>query len=144
MSTMIIMSVDLGHVRTGLAICDSMEMLASPLMVINEKKEDILIEKIITEAQKNGAAQIVVGCPRNMDGTEGESAQRARRLAEMIEENSKLPVSMWDERCTTKVAHTYLNATDTRGKKRKSVVDAVAAVIILQDYLDYRRNCHHG
>lgn len=137
---MVIMAVDLGHVRTGLAVCDAMEMLASPAGVIHERKDEYLIEKIISAAKEHNAGGIVVGNPKNMDSSEGESAQRARAIAAALEEKGGIPVTLWDERCTTVIAHNYLNATDVRGKKRKSVVDTVAAVIILQDYIDYRRN----
>lgn len=137
---MVIMAVDLGHVRTGLAICDAMEILASPAGTIYEKKDDYLIEKIIKAARENKAEEIVVGNPKNMDSSEGESAQRAKLIAGAVEEKSGIPVKLWDERCTTVMAHGYLSAADVRGKKRKAVVDTVAAVIILQDYLDYRRN----
>ena len=75
-----------------------------------------------------------------MDGSEGESAQRCRSFAEKLQNETQLPVTLRDERGTTITAHGYLNSTDTRGKKRKAVVDAVAATIILQDYLDFRRN----
>ena len=83
---------------------------------------------------------LVVGLPLNMDGSAGESAQNALAVADRLREVTGLPVEMKDERGTTVSAHNYLNTTDTRGKKRKAVVDAVAATIILQDYLDYRRN----
>ena len=83
---------------------------------------------------------IVVGLPKNMDGTEGERAQECKRIAEIIHEKSQIETNMWDERCTTVSAINALNVTNTRGAKRKAVVDAVAAVMILQSYLDYRKN----
>ena len=83
---------------------------------------------------------MVVGLPRNMDGSEGESAQNARRLGAILQESCRLPVEFQDERGTTVSAHGFLNETNTRGKKRKAVVDAVAAVIILQAYLDRRKS----
>ena len=82
----------------------------------------------------------MVGNPVNMDGTEGDSARAAQHLASLLGAACGLPVVMRDERGTTVTAHQYLNQTDTRGKKRKAVVDAVAATIILQNYLDYRKN----
>ena len=136
---MIVMSVDLGHVRTGLAISDKSGFLASSLCVIEERNDGRLVEKITAQAKENGAELIVVGLPKNMDGTEGESAQRARELAAKISELSGLPVEMQDERGTTVTAHAYLSAGEVYGKKRKKRVDAVAASIILQDYLDSRR-----
>lgn len=137
---MIIMAVDLGRARTGLAVCDSGEMLASPLCVIEEHNEERLVNKICEKAKESGAQLLCVGLPRNMDGSEGESALHARELAALISDKSGLETVMRDERCTTITAHGYLNTVDVRGKKRKAVVDAVAATIILQDYLDYRRN----
>lgn len=135
-----IMSVDLGKARTGLAVCDEGELLASPLCVITEYNRDRLADKVAQEARRTGAKQLVLGLPRNMDGSEGESAQSAREFGSQLEALTGLPVAFSDERGTTITAHGYLNQTDTRGKKRKAVVDAVAATIILQDFLDYRRN----
>ena len=137
---MIIMSVDLGKARTGLAVCDKTEFLASPYKVIFEKSPNKLPEKVVQAAMEAKAELIVVGLPKNMDGTEGESAQNARAFAEQLRELTGLPVDMQDERGTTITAHGYLNDTNTRGKKRKAVVDEVAATIILQDYLDKRKS----
>ena len=136
---MIVMSVDLGHARTGLAISDSMGFLASSLCVIEERNDERLIAKIIEKAKENRAELLVVGLPRNMDGTEGESARRARAIAGELTRLSGLSCVMQDERGTTITAHAYLSAGDVYGKKRKQKVDAVAASIILQDYLDSRR-----
>ncbi len=137
---MIILGVDLGHARTGLAVCDPAERLASPLTVLCQRNPDRLAEQIVEEARKAGAEALVVGLPKNMDGTEGESAQFARGMGERLAALSGLPVDFLDERGTTLTAHGYLNETNTRGKKRKAVVDAVAAVIILEDYLRGRKN----
>ena len=137
---MIILAVDLGRARTGLAVCDKGEVLASPLGVVQERDRGRLVEKICAAAKEAKAEQVVVGLPRNMDGTEGESAQNAREIASLLETATGLPVAFCDERGTTITAHGYLNDTNTRGKKRKAVVDAVAATVILEDYLQYRRN----
>lgn len=137
---MIIVGVDLGHARTGLAVCDKAELLASPLGVIAQRNWDRLAEQIVEEARRAGAEALVVGLPRNMDGSEGESAQLARAMGQRLAALSGLPVDFLDERGTTLTAHGYLNETNTRGKKRKAVVDAVAAVIILEDYLRGRKN----
>ncbi|MCI8921611.1 MAG: Holliday junction resolvase RuvX [Acutalibacter sp.] len=139
---MIIVAVDLGQARTGLAVCDRGEVLASPLAVIQERDRARLVERIAAAARERGAQRLVVGLPRNMDGSEGESAQKARETGAMLAEASGLPVDFCDERGTTITAHNYLNATNTRGKKRKAVVDAVAATVILEDYLQSRRNSH--
>ena len=129
-----------GGARTGLAVCDENELLASPAGVISEHNMERLARTVAAQAAERAVRGIVVGLPRNMDGSEGESAQNARAFAENLKELVAVPVEMRDERGTTITAHGYLNTTDTRGKKRKAVVDAVAATIILQDYLDYRRN----
>lgn len=136
---MIILSVDRGDVRTGLAVCDKFEMLASPVTVIQETDADSLAAKISVFAKEQKAEAIVVGLPKNMDGTEGESACKCRDLAQKLSECTGLPVELRDERLTTVSAHNALNVTNVRGKKRKAVVDAVAAVMILQEYLDYRK-----
>lgn len=137
---MIVLAVDLGAARTGLAVCDQNEVLASPAGVIAERDRARLAEKVAAEAEARGAGCVVVGLPRNMDGTEGESARGARAFAERLRALVPVPVELRDERGTTITAHGFLNDTDTRGRKRKAVVDAVAATVILDDYLRYRRN----
>lgn len=137
---MVILSVDYGDVRTGVAVCDKNELLASPVTVITERRAERLAEKIASLAAQYGAERIVLGLPKNMDGTEGFRAQACREFAALLESEAGLPVVLRDERLTTVSAHNYLNATDTRGKKRKETVDAVSAVIILEDYLAYRKN----
>ncbi|NCC87322.1 MAG: Holliday junction resolvase RuvX [Clostridia bacterium] len=137
---MIIMSVDYGDVRTGIAICDVFEMLASPVCVIKETYAPKLIDKISELTSKHKPELIVVGCPVNMDGTSGHRAEKCLQLSQMIQEQTKIETRLWDERMTTIEAHRALNVTNTRGKKRKAVIDEVAATIILQDYLDFRKN----
>lgn len=137
---MIIAGVDLGHARTGLAVCDRAEMLASPLAVIAQRDPDKLAEEIARAVKAAEAGLLAVGLPRNMDGTEGDSAKFAREMGARLEALTGLRVVYVDERGTTITAHGYLNATNTRGKKRKAVVDAVAATVILEDYLRWRRN----
>ena len=137
---MVILGVDLGKARTGVAVCDKSELLASPVEVVNEHNRERLLERVAQLAKERRAEQIVVGLPRNMDGSEGESAQNARAVGTELAEKTGLPVDFSDERGTTITAHGFLNETNTRGKRRKATVDAVAATIILQDYLDYRRN----
>ena len=134
-----ILAVDLGMVRTGLAISDVTEFLATPIGTVTERHLDRLLERVAALAAEQRAELIVVGHPKNMDGTRGESALRAEGFAEQLKEASGLPVTLWDERMTTVTAHSYLNEADVRGKKRKAVVDTVAATVILQDYLEYRR-----
>ena len=132
---MIIMSVDLGKARTGIAVCDKTEFLASPYTVIFEKSPKQLLEKVTNTAKETKAELIVVGLPKNMDGSEGFRAEACKEFAKLLSEKTGLSVDFQDERLTTVSAHNILNATDTRGKKRKAVVDAVSAVLILEDYL---------
>lgn len=137
---MIILSVDYGDTRTGLAVCDKFEMLASPVAVINEKDAEKLAHTVSEKAAELKAQQIVVGLPKNMDGTEGFRADACRHFAELLYDLTGLPVDLQDERLTTVSAHGILNETNTRGKKRKAVVDAVSAVLILEDYIRKRKN----
>ncbi|MDE6101407.1 MAG: Holliday junction resolvase RuvX [Ruminococcus sp.] len=137
---MIIMSVDFGDSRTGIAVCGKSEMIASPVCVISEKDFNKCIEKTAVLAKEQRAEEIVVGYPKNMNGTIGERAEKCSLFSDELSKIVDCPVKLWDERCTTVSAHNALNVTNTRGKKRKAVVDAVAAVIILESYLGYRRN----
>ncbi|MBQ7118372.1 MAG: Holliday junction resolvase RuvX [Clostridia bacterium] len=132
---MVILSVDYGDVRTGIAVCDKMEMLASPVTVITQSYEPKLmleIEKIIAQYKPE---LIVVGLPKNMDGTSGERAEKCKRFADTLSEKTGISTQMVDERLTTVSAHRALNATNVRGSKRKEIVDAVSAVMILESYL---------
>lgn len=134
------MSVDFGDSRTGIAVCGKSELIASPVCVIAEKDFDKCLEKTANIAKEQRAEMIVVGYPKNMNNTIGERCDKCSLFAEKLREMTGLPVELWDERCTTVSAHNILNETNTRGKKRKAVVDAVAAVIILESYLGYRKN----
>lgn len=137
---MIILSVDYGDVRTGVAVCDKLEFLASPVCVISESHQPKVAKRIAEIAKEKQAELIVVGKPKNMDGTEGFRAEKCFELKNALEEISDIPVDMWDERLTTVSAHKALNVTNTRGKDRKSVIDAVSAVMILEDYMKFRKN----
>ena len=134
-----ILGIDFGLARTGVAISDFSEILASPFCVIEEKNLEILVKKICQICYNENIKKIVVGLPKNMNGSEGEAAQKARYFADELKKFSKLPVLMIDERKTTISANNLLNATNTRGKKRKKIIDAVSAAIILQCYLDYKK-----
>ena len=137
---MIIFGVDFGDTRTGWAVCDRSELLASPAGVLTERRFEVAAEKTAQAALAAHAEMIVVGHPVNMNGTEGPRAQKCAEFAALVGQLSGLPVQLWDERSTTVTAHQYLNQTNTRGKKRKAVVDSVAATIILEGYLAYRKN----
>lgn len=132
---MVILSVDYGDVRTGIAVCDKMEILASPVTVITQSYEPKLIaeiEKIISQYKPE---LIVVGLPKNMDGTSGERAEKCKKFADSLTEKTGIKTVMVDERLTTVSAHRALNVTNVRGDKRKGIVDAVSAVMILESYL---------
>lgn len=137
---MVIMSVDFGDSRTGIAICDKSEFLASPVCVVAEKNFDMCMEKVAAIAKERAVELIVVGYPKNMNNTIGERAEKCTKFAEGLTTITGIETVMWDERCTTVSAHNYLNVTNTRGKKRKAVVDAVAATIILESYMGFRKN----
>ncbi len=136
---MIILSVDYGDARTGIAVCDRMEILASPVCVINQSYEPKLIDEIDCIAKKHLPELIVVGLPKNMDGSQGERAEKCRLFAEKLEEKTGIKAVMWDERLTTVSAHRALSENNVRGKKRKAVVDAVSAVMILESYISSRK-----
>ena len=141
---MIIMSVDYGDKRTGIAICDKLEMFASPVCVITEWNQQVLAQKIVDIATERNAERIVIGLPKNMDGSKGFRAAACEELGEVIKSITNLPIVFWDERLTTVSAHKILSDNNVRGKKRKNIVDAVAADIILQDYIDSRKNLNRG
>ena len=136
---MVILSVDYGDRRTGIAICDKLEMLASPVCVLNEWNAETLAGKIVDIATEKKAEIIVIGLPRNMDGSKGFRAEACEELGELVKSRCSIKVDFWDERLTTVSAHKILNENNVRGKKRKNVVDAVAAELILQDYIDDRK-----
>ncbi len=132
---MIIMSVDYGDVRTGIAVCDKMQILASPVCVISEKNRDVLIDKIKEIADERKVDRICVGLPQNMDGSYGFRSDACREFGMLLQEKTGITVDFQNERLTTVSAHNILNTVDVRGKKRKAVVDAVSAVLILEDYM---------
>lgn len=133
---MIILSVDYGDKRTGIAVCDKLQLLASPVCVLTEWNADVLAQKIVDIALDKKAEQIVVGLPKNMDGSKGFRADACEELGNIIKSKTDIPIVFWDERLTTVSAHRILSENNVRGKKRKAVVDAVAAVTILQNYID--------
>lgn len=137
---MVILAVDYGDVRTGLAVCDKSEFLASPVCVITERNTDKVISAVAEKAKELKAEEIAVGLPKNMDGSEGFRADACREFAEKLEKETGIKTVLRDERLTTVSAHKIMNMTDVRGNKRKNTVDAVAAVIILEDYMTYRKN----
>ena len=137
-----VLGVDFGEARTGLAVSDTARLLASGIGNIQGGGLEKSADAIVSAASEQNAVAIVLGLPVNMNGTEGPRAERVRRLAELIAERApELPVALMDERMTTMAAHRFLNETDTRGKKRRGVVDTLSAQIILQNALDRLKNC---
>lgn len=132
---MIILSVDYGDMRTGVAVCDKMGILASPVGVVKGDYAPKVAEEIEKIAIDKKAELIVVGLPKNMDGSEGERAEKCRSFGELVENVTGIKTVMCDERLTTVSAHRVLSTVDVRGQKRKDLVDAVSAVMILEDYL---------
>ena len=134
-----ILGVDFGDVRTGIALSDVNEFLASSKEVIIEKDIGILAKKIIDVADKYNVSKIVLGYPKNIDGTISERGKKTEHLKQIIEKNSDYSVILWDERFSTITAHNILNQTKTKNKNKKMAVDKIAAAIILQSYLDANR-----
>ena len=133
-----IMGIDYGDARTGVAISDLLCTIVGSTAVVNSHNTDKAIADIVRMAQENSVGEIVVGLPRNMDGTEGNRSQLCREFADKLKEATGLPVVMWDERRTTVEAHNILSQHNYHGKKRKNTVDAVAASLILEGYLAFR------
>lgn len=134
-----IMSIDYGDVRTGIAISDIRGILASPLCVIKESYQPKLVDKIIELINENKIEKIVIGLPRNMDGSYGYRCDDCKSLGQAIGEKVNIDIEFEDERLTTVMAHNILSDNNVRGAKRKQTVDAVSAVMILQSYLDKNR-----
>lgn len=134
-----IMSIDYGDVRTGIAISDIRGILASPLCVIKESYQPKLVDKIIELINENKIEKIVIGLPRNMDGSYGYRCDDCKSLGQAISEKINIDIEFEDERLTTVMAHNILSENNVRGAKRKQTVDAVSAVMILQSYLDKNR-----
>ena len=136
-----LLSVDFGDVRTGLAICDPSRILASGIGYISPGGIEKTADAVAECAKENGACAVIVGLPVNMDGSRGGRAQRCEKFARMLKERlTGVPVAVFDERMTTMTASRYLNETNTRGSKRKQVIDTLSAQIILQNALDRLKN----
>lgn len=134
-----ILGVDFGDVRTGLAVSDPSRFLASGIGTLRSGGMEKTVSAVAQAAETQRATAIVVGLPRNMDGSEGFRADRCREFAEKLSDITSLPVAMIDERLTTVSASRYLNETNTRGAARKGVIDTLSAQIILQNALDRLR-----
>ena len=134
-----ILGIDYGDARTGLSISDPSEFLAGSPSVIHEWNYDKLVEKLVAFIEQNKIGEIVLGHPLNMDGTVGPRAEKCQALAKALEERTGLTVHLWDERRTTVAAHEILHRAGKKEKKHRENVDAVAATLILQGYLDKKR-----
>ena len=133
-----IMGIDYGDARTGVAVSDLLCTIVGSTTVVPSRNAEKAILDIARIAAENSVGEIVVGLPRNMDGTEGPRAQLCREFAAKVQEATGIPVTMWDERRTTVEAHNILSQHNYHGKKRKETVDAVAASLILEGYLAFR------
>ena len=134
-----ILGIDYGDARTGLSVSDATGLLAGSPSVIEEWNRDRLLERLAAYIRAERIEEIVLGYPKNMDGTAGGRAQKCEELARDLERETGLRVVLWDERRTTVAAHAILHEPGKRAKKHRKTVDAVAAALILQGYLDYRR-----
>ena len=134
-----IMGIDYGDARTGVAISDLLCSIVGSTTVVPSRNHEKLMADLLGLIRENGVTEVVVGLPKNMDGTEGNRAELCRAFARELQEACGLPVSMWDERRTTVEAHNILSAHNYHGQKRKNTVDAVAASLILEGYLAYRK-----
>ncbi len=132
-----VLAIDYGDARTGIAISDIMGMIVGQTTVIHSRNAQKTATEIARIVKDCGAEKLVMGFPRNMDGSEGPRADLYREFATLVEQTTGMPVALWDERRTTVEAHNILSDCNYHGKKRKNTVDAVAASLILEGYLAF-------
>ena len=137
------LAVDYGDKRTGLAECDISGMLASGIGTISEGGMRKTAERVAREAESRSCKKIIIGLPKNMDGSEGQRTDVIRAFADLVREYTNIEIDFYDERMTTMIAYRYMSEVGTFGKKRKNNVDTLSAEIILQSYLDRERNERH-
>ncbi len=135
-----IMAIDYGDARTGVAVSDALNVMPGEAWVINERNAEKAADAIVAEANARSVGTIVLGYPRNMNGTFGPRAEKSELLAGMLRERTDIEIVLWDERRTTVDAHRILSEAGARGKRRKKAVDAVAATLILEGYLNSLKN----
>lgn len=135
-----IMAIDYGDAHTGVAISDPTGFLTGYAATIDAYRPEVVAERIAALIQEYGVEELVLGYPKNMDGSLGPRAEKSERMAELLREVTALPVTLWDERRTTIDAHQILFAGGKNAKKRKKTVDAVAASLILEGYLTFKKN----
>lgn len=133
------MAIDYGDARTGVAISDATGLLAGYTAVLSSRREEALLEELARLVREHGVEELVMGFPRNMDGTEGPRAELYRAFADKLEAAAGLKPVLWDERRTTIEAHAILHASGKKMKNHRKNVDAVAATLILEGYLTYRK-----
>lgn len=134
-----ILGVDFGVARTGVAVTDPLGMMAQGVATISSRKVEKVLQDVADYARQYDVETIVVGLPKNMNNTIGERGEACMEFGERLKAETGLDVVMWDERLSTVSAINFLNETNTRGAKRKAVVDTVAAEIILQNFLDFKK-----
>ena len=134
-----IMGIDYGDARTGIAFSDLLCSIVGSTTVIHSRRPEKTLEEIVRLAKEQDAGEIVMGLPKNMDGSEGPRAELCREFAAKVQEATGLNVTLWDERRTTVEAHNILSEHNYHGKKRKNTVDAVAASLILEGYLNFMK-----
>ena len=130
-----IMGIDFGDARTGIAVSDEMNILVGDAWTLNQRSPELVAEEIASEAARRGVQRLVLGLPKNMDGSEGPRAEKCRGFAELLGTKTDLPIVMWDERRSSIEAHAILHANGKKEKKHRKTVDAVAASLILEGYL---------
>ena len=130
-----IMGIDYGDARTGLAVSDEMNILVGEAWTVNEWNPERVADVIAQEAQKRNVRRLVLGLPKNMDGSEGPRAEKCRSFAELLRNKTDIELVMWDERRSSIEAHAILHANGKKEKKHRKTVDAVAASLILEGYL---------
>ncbi len=135
-----IMAIDYGDAHTGIAISDPTGFLAGYTTTIDAYRAEVVADRIAALAKEHGVEELVLGYPKNMDGSVGPRAEKAAAMGELLKTVTGLPVTLWDERRTTIDAHQILMTGGKNAKKRKKVVDAVAASLILEGYLTFRKS----
>ena len=138
-----IMALDVGNKRIGVALSDELQILAQPLYTIHRKGIERDIEEIVKMINDNNVEEVIVGLPKNMDGTTGFQGEKTIKFAEVLRQSTDRPLIMWDERMTTISARRIMIENDVKQKDKKNLVDTIAAVVILETYLS-RKNMERG
>ncbi len=134
------LGVDYGDKRTGIAECDVAGMFAGAVATVSEGGMRNTAVRVAKEAHERGCVKIIIGMPRNMDGTYGERTEVVKAFSSILAELTDIPIDFYDERMTTMAAYRFLDASETFGKKRKNAIDALSAELILQGYIDRERS----